>query len=511
MRRLVGALTTCLAVVSLALPMFARAEDQGQPQKDQQQTDQQQTDQQKIDNLAKELEALKRQVKRNEDKSLGRWLTIGGDYRFRIDSLKGGVPDYYQFVPTASPPFALVPHYYPQQDTLLTNRFGLNVKVKATEDVTVTSRLLMYKTFGMQTAQATNAGFFADRTSILDGDIGHIPLDNTLRVDQVYATWNNIAGEPIWLSVGRRPSTGGSPTHVRQNGEHPGTGGVPGLLVDYAFDGMTLGIAPDISALPGAFAKVCYGRGFSSGYNISPATGNRNNLTNTDMLGVNVVWVDTDPIRFDTQWNHGYNIFDNPNNVGNQLGDMNWLGADILSTLKEVGPGNLTLFASGGVSRTSPNGKHALLNGPGSPDSGAGLLTSGPDNSGHTGWAVYGGLRYDLPFGTKIGGEYNHGSQYWMPFDPAADDMWTSKLGTRGNVYEAYLIQELPLAPIASFVSKTFFRLGVQYYDFTYTGSNNWVGAPVKVSDLTASPMNAQMFAPLKWAHDIYATFDVKF
>ncbi|HEX8909089.1 MAG TPA: DUF3373 family protein, partial [Anaeromyxobacteraceae bacterium] len=125
------------------VPSFARAEDQAQPQKDQQLTDQQ-----KIDSLAKELEALKKQVKRNEDKSLGRWLTIGGDYRFRIDSLRGEVPTYFQYLgPTVMP--ALTPGYKPNNDTLMTNRFGLNMKAKATQDVTISSRLLMYKTFGM--------------------------------------------------------------------------------------------------------------------------------------------------------------------------------------------------------------------------------------------------------------------------------------------------------------------------------------------------------------------------
>jgi opacity protein-like surface antigen len=476
-------------VVSLALPLSALAEDKDQ--------------QQKIDSLTKEVEALKQREKKLEEKSLSKWLTIGGDYRFRFDSLKGDVPNYYQYMgPTAMP--VAVPGYSPKNDTLMTNRFGLNIKAKATQDVTLTSRLLMYKTFGMETAQATNAGFFADRVSILDGTIGHVPLDNTLRVDQVYATWSNIGGQPLWFSVGRRPSTGGSPTHLRQDNDRPGNGGVPGLLVDYAFDGMTIGYAPEIDFLPGAYGKVCYGRGFEAGYS------SKNSLSDTDMLGFQLIPVDTDPIRIDFQYNRGFNIFDNPNNVGKQLGDIDWFGVGLLSTLKQIGPGTLNSFASGGLSITRPNGNHALLDGAGSPDSGAGLLVNGPDTSSHTGWSVYAGLRYDLPTGTKIGAEYNHGSEFWMPFDPAADDMWTSKLGTRGNVYEAYLIQELPLQPISSYNAKTFIRLGYQYYDFTYTGSNNWVGAPVKVSDLAASPMNAQMFAPLKSAHDIYATFEVK-
>lgn len=42
-----------------------------------------------MDALSKELDVLKQQVTKTEQKSLGRWLTIGGDYRFRLDSLRG--------------------------------------------------------------------------------------------------------------------------------------------------------------------------------------------------------------------------------------------------------------------------------------------------------------------------------------------------------------------------------------------------------------------------------------
>jgi Protein of unknown function (DUF3373) len=512
MRRTVTTLMACAALLGIARAPAARAEEQDAQKKAE--GAQKEVDaapapaapaaeqDKKIQALQKEVDALKQREKRMEDKSLSRWLAIGGDYRFRLDSLRGDVPEYWQYTgPTTAP--VQTPGYKPKNDTLFTNRFGLNLKAKATEDVAVSGRLLMYKTFGMQTAQATNAGFFADRLYVLDGTVGHIPLDSTLRVDQVFATWSNIGGEPVWLSVGRRPSTGGSPGHLRQDNERPGNGGIPALLVDYAFDGGTLGYAPEIAALPGAFAKVCYGRGFEAGYN------SKNSLKDTDMLGVQVVPMDIDPLRIDLQWNRGFNIFDNPNNVGNELGDIDWFGVGLLSTLRKVGPGDLNLFASGAVSMTRPNGNHALLAGQGSPDSGAGLLVNGPDTSKHNGVAGYVGARYDLASGTKIGAEYNHGTKYWITFDPAADDMWTGKLGTRGNVYEGYLIQELPLQPISSFTAKAFFRLGYQYYDFQYTGTNNWVGAPVKITDLMASPMNAQMFPPVKYAHDVYATFEV--
>jgi hypothetical protein len=58
-------------------------------------------------------------------------------------------------------------------------------------------------------------------------------------------------------------------------------------------------------------------------------------------------------------------------------------------------------------------------------------------------------------------------------------------------------------------LSKAFFKLGYQYYDFEYTGSNNWVGAPVKISQI--QPTSMMLLAPVKEAHDVYATFEVKF
>ncbi len=46
-------------------------------------------------------------------------------------------------------------------------------------------------------------------------------------------------------------------------------------------------------------------------------------------------------------------------------------------------------------------------------------------------------------------------------------------------------------------------------YDFEYTGSNNWVGAPQKISSIQSSDL--LLMTPLKKAHDVYATFEVKF
>ncbi|ANA39994.1 MULTISPECIES: DUF3373 family protein [Geobacter] len=502
--------------------------------------------QKKMETLEKELEALKQQmqdtdrkVDKVEQKSLGRWLTIGGDYRFRYDYLRGKVAPYFQLNPRnmqadGSDLFLPVQGQTVKNDSLYTNRFGLNLDAKATQDVTVHARLLMYKISGARDDSAIRGengqAYFSDRAGLFDGTVGHVPGDGTLAVDQVYATWKNIADQPIWFSIGRRPSTGGIPSHLKQNNEKPGNSGVPQLLVDYAFDGVTLGYAPDFESLPGAYMKLCYGRGFENG--ITDRQGN--GIHDTDMVGVNIVPYDTDNFKAEFQYNRGINIFNTPVMLSGpfagsapsvNLGDIDWYGLNFLGRVKNAGIGNLHWFASGALSHTNPTTDtvKVQLQTPiagfttpeGVLDTQSGLLWSGQKES-KTGWAVYVGGRYDIEAtGTKLGLEYNHGSKDWITFAPAADDMWTSKVGTRGNVYEGYLIQELKLKPISSYLSKTFFKIGYQYYDFDYTGTNNWVGAPVKMADLTQAsimgPANPQMLTPLKNAQNLYATFEVHF
>jgi hypothetical protein len=317
-----------------------------------------------------------------------------------------------------------------------------------------------------------------------------------VRVDYAFATVNNIFDAPMWFSIGRRPSTGGIPTNYRQNQEKMGTAGIPAILVDYAFDGMTLGYAPDIAKLPGSYAKLCYGRGYESGMkNIQGSTStSAKNLKDTDFLGLNAVAYDTEKLHVEVQYQKGMHIFDQPSDsdmLSNNLGDIDWLGGVVTTKM-----GSLNLFASAATSKTDPNGNIGAT--------GESLMGPGGSTESHTGTAIYVGGRLDMG-ATKVGLEYNQGSKYWISMIPNGDDMWTSKLGTRGSVYEVYLIQELKRKPISK-KGKAFVRLGYQYYDIQYTGSNNWVGAPAKTDNA-----GTQMMVPLKNAQDFYATFDVQF
>ena len=528
---------------------------------------------------ATELADLKNQVAKLGDKSLSKWLTVGGDYRFRFDSLEGQSKTFTDVNATfmnaqntlqseffANPAAAsslnpawttaqalsglmgfsqamgkvatydqanaflganasmagamgafaaTVPAYKPKNTSQYSNRFGLDLGAKATQDVSVNAHLNMYKVFGSQDeGSVTNAGsapFFADRVGVFDGTLGHVPSNSALNVDRVYATWSNIGDEPVWLSVGRRPSTGGAPGNLRDNRPNPGNGGTPSMLVDYAFDGMTVGYAPDVDGWPGAYAKICYGRGFENGFTDPRG----NSLKDADMLGVAIIPIDTDPLRVWLQWNRGMNIFDAPTmrntyfgdtTAKTNLGDIDWLGMGFMSTFKNIGPGKLNVFGDVGVSITHPNQNVSAQFGFQGLMTGSFFSPEAPTSK--TGTAIALGVRYDLPSNSKFGFEYNHGSKNWITFAPAADDMWTAKVGTRGNVYEAYFIQELDRKPISSFFSKAFFRLGVQYYKFDYTGSNNWVGAPVAIGDVNGQMMTT---TPLENATNLYATFEVKF
>jgi len=427
------------------------------------------------------------------------WLTIGGDYRFRYDNLKGTIPAYTGAGFTGLAPFGAQSGYSVKNDALMTNRFGLNLKADAMEDVVVKARLVMYKVFGHQTSTPVNGVYFGDKAlGSNDGTVSHVPQDSVMRADYAYATVNNIFDKPIWFSVGRRPSTGGIPSNLRQNQEKIGTAGIPAILVDYAFDGMTLGFAPDIASLPGAYAKLCYGKGYDSGLVNTTGT----TLKDTDFLGLNVVPYDTEKMHVEVQYQKGFNIFDMPSDGAlgatgptENLGDLEWLGAVVTSKV-----GDLNVFVSAAQSKSTPNDN--TFNGN---TTAYGLLWTTTKES-HKGNVIYLGGRYDMGR-TKIGAEYNRGSKYWMGFGPAADDMWTSKLGTRGSVYEVYVIQELNRKPIAK-KGKAFVRLGYQYYKFDYTGSNFWVGAPTAMGDVASV---SQILVPVKEAKDLYLTFDVQF
>ena len=79
---------------------------------------------------------------------------------------------------------------------------------------------------------------------------------------------------------------------------------------------------------------------------------------------------------------------------------------------------------------------------------------------------------------TKVGLEFNHGSEYWFNFALAEDDILAPKTSTRGDVWEAYLTHRIR--------DRFIFKLAYQEYQFDYSGSGWLLGAP---KDLSKTPV----------------------
>ncbi|MBT4292563.1 DUF3373 family protein, partial [bacterium] len=91
----------------------------------------------------------------------------------------------------------------------------------------------------------------------------------------------------------------------------------------------------------------------------------------------------------------------------------------------------------------------------------------------------YVGARMHLPNDkTKIGVEYNKGSQYWFNFASAADDILAPKTSTRGSVIEAYVTHRIG----KGFIGK----LDFMKYNYDYSGSGWHLGAP---QDMDGTPI----------------------
>jgi hypothetical protein len=94
---------------------------------------------------------------------------------------------------------------------------------------------------------------------------------------------------------------------------------------------------------------------------------------------------------------------------------------------------------------------------------------------------------------------------------PGHDDLYASKLATRGSVYEVYGIYDIPGGEAISKLGKAWMRLGYQHYDYKYTGSGFWLGAPQDIDELANDPMSAQFYTPVDSMDQVYLTFEAAF
>jgi len=400
-----------------------------------------------------------------------------------------------------------------KNDSLWTNRFRLNMRVKATENVEFKGRLAMNKTWGMQSAFTDDSGRIFP---IFDGNVGRTPADSSaLYVDRAYVNWNNIGGAPVWFSIGRRPTTDGPPSQIRLGTDERLA--TPVAFFNYPFDGATLGYGYNWGndALGSGKVRFCYGRGFEDGLQNDV----QGRLADTDFAGINWDIAHKDNRLLNFQTFMVYNVFNYPNFqdpiINQTIGELRGAGdrqnignlwhSDVVY---QDQVSDFRYFVSGGYSQAQPNA-NGMFN-----DYPAMMMgLEGPNQDNQNGYALYAGVRYDMDhINLKIGAEYNWGSEYWIALTPGHDDIYESKLATRGQVFELYTIWDIPAGEAISKYGRAFIRLGYQHYDYNYSGSGDWNMTPYDLGN-QADLMSLQMMGmdPVEKADQVYLTFEANF
>jgi hypothetical protein len=366
----------------------------------------------------------------------------------------------------------------------------------------------MYKTWGNQSAFTDDSGAMFP---LFDGNVTRSPTgDSALYVDRAYVNWNNIAGLPMWFSIGRRPTTDGPPAHIRMNVDTRLA--TPMAFMDWPFDGISVGYAWNwgAEALGDSRLRFCYGRGFEAGLQDTTSE-----IEDTDFAGFSWdIMKKGDRFAY-IQTFMAFDLFNYPNfkNSSDEeeiiarfngadrtnLGDV-WHTSAVYQD-KIVG---LNYFVAGGWSQTRPDDS-GMFNDPFSP--------AGPNTDKENGYSAYVGVRYDLDqAGLKFGAEFNYGSKYWLAMAPGHDDIYQSKLATRGQVYEIYTLWDLPTGEALSKYAKTFMRLGYQHYEYDYSGSGDWNLNPYDLGDaVDLGKLQMLQQDPVESADQIYLTFEAYF
>lgn len=421
-------------------------------------------------------------------------------------------------------------------DIFYTTRLRLNLKAKVWDNVSFAGRLSMYKNWGDSTGVQV---FDSWRSFTMDGTSSGNTSGDWLRVERAYFDWKKINGSEFYLSIGRRPSTYGPPSHYRENELRGGT--PSGHLVNFNFDGATLGYnLGEITGVEGQVVRFCYGQGFESqwgngemfgdivtkdthlgGFNIDAINDGTNFLQFTLFGAKDVNDGFKGTMAFPTQlagifaptMYQDMQKFDNFNFVtrvqpSGVIGDM-YLGG--IGFAREEA-NDIKWFASLGWTRAKPNGNAGMFGGMLSDavfeaelnSTGTEIIMvpkTSDDTDTKDGYGIYVGIQIPAPYG-KFGLEYNYGSKYWTPFTQAQDDPIGSKLATRGHVGEAYYIFDIN--------PKMFIKLAGLYYDYEYTGSGTPVGAPQKIDEVLAGSAYS-MLPVVDKAFDVNASLTINF
>lgn len=401
-------------------------------------------------------------------------------------------------------------------DDLLTNRLILGGKYAPRDDLSFLMKLSYNKAYGdsanhgqSNTGNALGSNYYAD----FDWVTNENATDNSLKVKEAYFIYfgNVTDNMPFTASIGRRPSTGGLPTNLRE-GDAPNSPLGHGINVE--FDGLSAMFNLEkVTGVSGMYWKLCTGRGLTDakprfdlgfdnyakddslhddidmiGFIFQPYYDGQYRMMTSFYWAQNLIGFDMSSYQNTFgQYLQGaatYNqVLSAYNGVlTNGFQDVgNYHGGSVLLMAEGIGDfwtdflDETTLFASWSYSQTDPDA--------GSLGRMLGTNEQKFGSSWYAGMQIPGFVTSDA----RLGFEWNVGSQYWRSFTYGEDTMIGSKLAARGTAWEVYYLQPL--------LGKTL-TMDVRYtsIDYDYTGSNGFFGdegTPYKISDLAASSQSS--------------------
>jgi len=434
----------------------------------------------KYNKLTKDIDNIYDSIDTLETKQIKNKLNFGAELRARVD---GYTAKDFTVVNMATFQQGLLSGLSPQMamfqameqfdkkndDNNWTNRFRINMEAQITDGLSFHGRLAMYKNWS-----DSDDGSASDMLN--DFNRVHRPNSSNLWVDRAYVDWiPQGLPFPLAITVGRHPSTEGPPFEFKENRMRQST--YPSLIFDGEQDGIvaTFGLERYIG-WKNSGLRFGYGKAYHSDddNNIGSPVPFFNDNEKGDST-IFATFFETEipalpnsllVLSYAKMWDLPF-YFSGPKfyetgMANTDLGDMDLWGVHLQAqNIKDSG---LDLFFSYGGNKSDPNGN--------APFGLYGLLSSNGQGS-ETGYSIYTGLRYTVPYeplkNPKLGFEYNYGSQYWFSMTAGSPDLF-NKLATRGNVYDFYYIQPVN--------KNLFFRAGYMRADYDYTGSANYLGAP---------------------------------
>jgi len=503
--------------------------------------------------LRDRIRELEGRVDDVEKKSALQRLELAGDYRTTLARYwyHGASPD--------SNPYARPTIVDLQNEEQWLHRVRLMIKAQPSANFRFRGRMSVFKRFGANTTTP----------SPVDFSQGRVPSDTTLRMDRFWLDW--FITKNIALSFGRISYSDGSPAELRENLEKPdATWGLTMVDGEYETFDVTAQLAPEI-LVRGFYASWAFPRNddlFSSSLFLDSGTDNLRiiggnadlNLPSAKMFAqLGAYYVPRfrpfavplpNPAYYQNPTANPENapppldgslVF--PSSMPDSLGS--YANVSLFVMMRDLA--GFDLFAGGALGFLNPNGEaikyrgfmydpmsgQPILDASGLPAEAPMLNLVGADQGlwvfdaqGNPTWSakpashitkfIYLGGRWTLPVGgiyaPKLGLEYNHSSRYAISFAQSTD-LLTNKLATRGDAWEAYVIQ-----PIGE---RAFLRLDWTYIDAKFTsgmpgniaggtgffGSQDNPMAPMQAHGGTSPPVDASG----QHLHTLSATIHVSF